>query len=307
VPGADVTGTEAQAPALAAALAALREAEERFRLAFEHAPIGFALVAPDGSCLQVNAALCRMLGYSAEELLTRSFQDITHPEDLDLDVAHFEQILSGAIRSYQLDKRYLHADGHDVWATLSVAVVRDDDGSPLYVIAQVMDISDRKRREAELQRLADHDPLTGLHNRRSFMRALDRERLLSVRHGTPAAILVLDLDGFKSVNDTYGHACGDEVLQAVAARLLARTRRSDVAGRLGGDEFALLLVHATAEEAGAVAAAIADELARIAIDRAPGLGGVRASVGIAAVDAGAGSDDVLAAADDAMYAQKRAR
>jgi diguanylate cyclase (GGDEF)-like protein len=170
-----------------------------------------------------------------------------------------------------------------------------------------MDISDRKRREVELQRLADHDPLTGLHNRRSFVRALDRERLLSLRHGAPAALLMLDLDGFKAINDTHGHACGDDVLQAVADRLLTRARRSDVAGRLGGDEFALLLAHATAEQAETVAAVLRDELDAIRIGRTPGLLGVRASMGIAAIDAGASSDEVLAAADEAMYAEKRAR
>jgi diguanylate cyclase (GGDEF)-like protein/PAS domain S-box-containing protein len=304
---ADADLSEERAATLEGALAALREAEERFRLAFEHAPIGVALVAPDGSLLEANEALCRMLGYSHGDLYRRTFQELTHPDDLELDVAHYEQVLAGAIRSYQLDKRYLHADGHEVWATLSVALVRDEEGSPLYFVSQMMEITDRKRREAELQRLADHDPLTGLHNRRSFVRALERERLLSLRHDTPAALLLLDLDGFKAINDTYGHACGDEVLQAVAERLRTRARRSDVAGRLGGDEFALLLVHATAEQAEAVAAKLRDELAAIRLGRAPGLAGVRACVGIAAVDVGAGGDDVLAAADDAMYAEKRAR
>ena len=265
-------------------------------------------MAPDGSWLQVNEALCRMLGYTAEELYARSFQDITHPDDLDLDLAHVEQVLSGAIRSYQLDKRYFHADGREVWATLSVALVRDDDGSPLYFISQVMDIGDRKRREAELQRLADHDPLTGLHNRRSFVRELERERLLSVRHGAPSAVLLLDLDGFKAINDTYGHACGDDVLQAVADRLRdpgAPQRRGRPPGRRRVRPAARPRHRGAGRRGGARRSSTSWRA--IAIERAPGLGGIRASVGVASVEAGDGSEDVLVAADEAMYAQKRTR
>src|SRR3569623_1592289 len=124
------------------AFARLREAEERFRLAFEHAPIGIALGSPEGKFTRVNRALCELLGYTPEELVATTFQEITHPEDLNLDLENVRQVLSGEVRDYEMEKRYLHRDGHIVWALLSVALVRDEAGEPLYFISQIQDISE---------------------------------------------------------------------------------------------------------------------------------------------------------------------
>jgi PAS domain S-box-containing protein len=129
---------------------ALREAEERFRGAFEHAAIGMALVAPDGRWLRVNHAVCEIVGYNEQELLERSFQDITHPDDLDADVEAVRRMLAGEIRSYQIDKRYIHRDGHVVWITLSRSLVHDPAGEPLYFVSQIEDITERKRSEMAL-------------------------------------------------------------------------------------------------------------------------------------------------------------
>jgi PAS domain S-box-containing protein len=130
---------------------ALREAEERFRGAFEHAAIGMALVAPDGRWLRVNRAVCEIVGYSEQELLQRRFQDLTHPDDLDADLERVDQMLCGAISSYQLDKRYIHRDGDVVWITLSVSLVHDAAGKPLYFVSQIQDITERKRSQIALQ------------------------------------------------------------------------------------------------------------------------------------------------------------
>ena len=129
---------------------ALRESEERFRSAFEFAAIGMALVAPDGRFLRVNQALCRIVGYSAEELLLINFQKITHPDDLDSDLAFLRQTLDGSIPHYQMEKRYFHKLGHTVWVLLSVSLVRDEAGQPLYFISQIQDITARKEAEARL-------------------------------------------------------------------------------------------------------------------------------------------------------------
>lgn len=137
----------------------LREAEERFRLAFDNAPIGIALVAPDGRWLRVNQALETITGYPADELLTTTFQNITHPDDVDVDVALMEQLLAGEIPRYSLEKRYLRRDGSTVWIQLSVSLVRDPaTGEPLYFISQVQDIDERKRADDRFRGLMDSAP-----------------------------------------------------------------------------------------------------------------------------------------------------
>jgi two-component system sensor histidine kinase/response regulator len=128
----------------------LRESDERFSGAFEHAPIGVALVSPEGRWLKVNQALCTLVGYSEGELLARTFQDITHPEDLAADLDYVRRLLAGELPSYQMEKRYVHARGHLVTISLNVSLVRDSEGRPDYFIAQIQDITERKRAEAEL-------------------------------------------------------------------------------------------------------------------------------------------------------------
>jgi PAS domain S-box-containing protein len=129
----------------------LRESEQRFRSAFDYAAIGMSLVATDGRWLQVNQAQCEIVGYSESELQATTFQAITHPEDLVQDLEYTRQLLAREIRTFQMEKRYIHKLGHWVWVLLSVSMVYDPQDQPLYFIAQVQDISDRKRLEAERQ------------------------------------------------------------------------------------------------------------------------------------------------------------
>jgi PAS domain S-box-containing protein len=140
---------------------ALRESEERFHQAFENAAIGMALVSLDGHWLQVNRSLCEMFGYSEQELLATTFQAVTHPDDLQIGLNYFQQMLSGEIRSCQFEKRYLHKLGHTVWAMLSSSIIRDGQNRPLYVVSQIEDITDayrqaalRKQAEEELRNLS---------------------------------------------------------------------------------------------------------------------------------------------------------
>jgi PAS domain S-box-containing protein len=129
---------------------ALRESEERFRSAFDHATIGMTLIATDGRFLQVNRSVCELLGYSEQELLATDFQSITHPDDLDASLAYSRQLLAGEMRAFQMEKRYIHKRGHTVWALLSVSMLRDGDGRPLYSISQIQDITERKRTDLRL-------------------------------------------------------------------------------------------------------------------------------------------------------------
>lgn len=123
----------------------LEEREKRFTQAFDHAPIGMALVSPAGHWIKVNQSLCKLLGYTEEEFLKHTFQDFTYPDDLDKDLDQLSQLLEGLIGSYSMEKRYFHADGRVIWALLNVSLVRDEADKPLYFVSQVKDISDRKR------------------------------------------------------------------------------------------------------------------------------------------------------------------
>lgn len=134
------------------ARAAREQMEDRIRDAFDYATIGMALLTPDGRWLKVNQALCDMVGYTEAELLTMNFQSITHPDDLEKNLHHASQLLGGAIRNYEMEKRYIHKRGHIVWVSLSVSLVRDAQGTPLYTVAQTQDITQRKRTERELER-----------------------------------------------------------------------------------------------------------------------------------------------------------
>jgi diguanylate cyclase (GGDEF)-like protein/PAS domain S-box-containing protein len=285
-----------------------RHAQERFELVFEQAPIGMALLGADGRWVRVNHALLAMTGYTAEQLLSKTFQDITHPEDLQADLEHVRQLLAGEIRDYQMEKRYFHADGHVISTVLSVSLVRDRDGKPLHFISQIQDISDRKLMEERLRHLAEHDPLTGLHNRRLFENRLAAQVGRSRRYGEEAAVLVIDLDGFKQVNDTYGHKAGDDLLKLVATELQRRLRGTDLVARLGGDEFAVLLPHIDREAACSVAEDIRRVIADCRLSVAGKQVGVSTSIGVAAFDQEVGSDEsVLMEADRAMYAAKEGR
>ncbi len=133
----------------------LRESEERFRSAYEHAAIGMALISLDGRWLQVNRSLCEMLGYTEQELLAATSRDITHPGDLNTDIEYSRRLISGEIRSYQTEKRYFHKLGYVVWVRLSASLVRDADDKPLYGIAQIEDITERKRAEEALMEIRD--------------------------------------------------------------------------------------------------------------------------------------------------------
>jgi diguanylate cyclase (GGDEF)-like protein/PAS domain S-box-containing protein len=286
---------------------ALREAEERFRTAFDEAPIGMALVGLDGRWLEVNDALCALTGYSEDQLLRKNFMEMTYRDDLRADEEHTRRLREGRITNYRTEKRFVHADGRPVWVSFNASLVRLKHRDPLYLITQVEDINERKHLEEELHHLAQHDSLTGLYNRRRFEKELQRQMKYVKRHGGGGAVLLLDLDKFKITNDIYGHAAGDEVLRTVAQVFRQTLRETDVSARLGGDEFALILPETDAPGAERVAEklvfSVRNKMADGSREVKPSV-----SVGIAFYEADSelSKDDVLAAADGAMYEAKRA-
>jgi diguanylate cyclase (GGDEF)-like protein/PAS domain S-box-containing protein len=289
------------------------DAEPYLRSAFDDAPIGIAVVSihPDrgGRFLQVNRALCELTGYTAEELEATGVAEIIHADDIAPDREAMARLAAGELEGFQLEQRLMHSDRHVVWVMVSASVVRDVNGSPLYCIRQLQDIEERKRFEGELGYLVDHDPLTGLLNRRGFVRDLTHQIADARRYGGGGAVLFLDLDDFKFVNDTLGHSIGDEVISDVARVIFERLRETDAFARLGGDEFAILLPHAGQAEAQALAVSLREAVRNTDIIT-PGVGRrVTISIGITSFNNPGEeltADDILIDADLAMYAAKDA-
>ena len=223
------------------ALEKLRESEERFSSTMKLAAIGIAHVADGGRFHYVNPQLCEMLGYTEQELLAMTVKEVSHPGDANVTDELRDQLRSGAIQSFKLEKRYLRKDGSPIWVGLTIACKRDRAGRCEYDISVVEDISSRKGAEERIQYLATHDGLTGLPNRVMFTQLLGLSIETSRRYGRKLAVLFIDLDRFKVINDTLGHEAGDVLLREIAARLRECLRASDVVARLGGDEFVVLL------------------------------------------------------------------
>ena len=407
----------------------LLDSERRFRATFDQAAVGIARVSTDGHWLEVNEKLCDIVGYSREELLQKTFQDITHPDDLDTDLALVEEVLSGKRNNYSMDKRYFKASGATVWIRLTVSLVRDDTDEPLYFISVIEDIDDRKKAdeklmeaaavfrstgegvtitddegtildvndaftritgytrdevigqnprvlqsgrhdshfyedmwqqlqengqwhgeiwnrakngtvypeiltissieseddgprkyvgvfadisslkatEARLDHLAHHDSLTGLPNRLLFRDRLIHSLASSERKGTKVAVIFLDLDRFKNINDTLGHGIGDQLLMEVSERITRITRSGDTVGRISGDEFCLVLedLHFSIE-----VVPVVEKLLQVFADPFEinkHILRVSSSIGIALYpDNSQDADALLSFADAAMYEAKEA-
>jgi diguanylate cyclase (GGDEF)-like protein/PAS domain S-box-containing protein len=286
---------------------ALRASEAHFRELFDDAPIGMALQNLDGRFTMVNDALCEMTGYSSEQLTQMTYDTITHPDDLAVDQGQDRRLVAGEIRRYDHDKRYIHAHGHAVWVSVHVTMIRDAGAEPLYFLLQAQDVTQRRNFENQLQHLADHDPLTGLLNRRGFDAELQRHVRYIKRYGCTGALLALDLDGFKYINDTLGHNAGDELVVAVAQVLVSRIRSTDFVARVGGDEFAILLPHANIDQAALVADGILNAVRDAALLNTSAVRPVTVSIGIAEFSSTeVTGDEVLVNADMAMYDAKEA-
>jgi diguanylate cyclase (GGDEF)-like protein/PAS domain S-box-containing protein len=270
--------------------------------AFLDAPMGVLVTGFDGVVVACNPAMGELLGEKPAGLLGTVLFDAVHPDDLaGLQADCAAKRASGA-RVMRHECRLRRRDGHDVWVSLSTARTRtgDDLGR---VVVHVENITDRKKREAELSHQALHDPLTGLANR-----ALLAERMREVlshrgRHARPSHLFYLDLDGFKAVNDRFGHAAGDAVLVQLAQRITTILRAGDTAARLGGDEFAVLCDDIEPQHAGAIAErlrAVAAEPFQVddtEITLSAAVGSCRAR--------STDPDEVLREADRRMYETKR--
>ncbi len=404
---------------------------EKFSGAFESAAHGIAMVSLKGAWIDVNPALCHMLGYSREELLATNFQSLTHKEDLDKDLELLQEVLAGIRRTYQMDKRYFCKDGSFLWGRLSVSLVHDADGHPLHFVSLIQDVTAERVAKAQLiekeqhtrtilesvgdaillvdaklkikyansvaltllgvdiaeilekrildvlvlrnedgkgenidmsklspafagslsqksdlvvqsqgrqipvsimgtplgedehpdillvihdtsaerQRslnsdlLAQIDPLTELANRRGFERAIEDTIASASKH---SSLALIDLDEFKGINDTHGHAAGDALLREVAKRLKSAIRKDDVAARIGGDEFALVLPGCPKHRAIEISEHVRSLIQDMAIPWEESQLTISVSVGVAIFESGIDQESLMSAADDACYQAKRA-
>jgi len=294
---------------------AQRDAEERFQRAFADSAAGIAIVGLEGNVLQAaNPSLGRILGRSPDDLVGKAtIGELADPDDVPALEKGMARLESGDTPLYRAEVRIVRPDGRRVWVDLTASIVRDEAGTPLYRLSQLVDIDARRHAEEQLRYLADHDPLSGVYNRRRFEQDLERELGYAAMKRARGALLVLDVDNFKEINDTLGHAAGDNVIARIGTTLSDRLRSGDVIGRLGGDEFAVLLRRVGPDEAHEVARSIQD----LAIERLADVAGdeidqVTLSVGLATfghddtADTVPSMDELFRLADAAMYDAKRA-
>ncbi|MEI6622417.1 MAG: diguanylate cyclase, partial [Actinomycetes bacterium] len=282
----------------------LARSEATLRLAMAGAPQGIAVVGLHQAYLKVNAALCMMLGWDEAWLLSHTVRDVLAPESLEADLAIRDRLLRGEAELDTHEARMLTASGDGMWVQHSLALVRDEHNMPLFYVSQYQDITGARAAKQELQYRAEHDALTGLINRGQL-----QEHLTGVLGRQPRAagvpgVLFCDLDFFKNINDTYGHASGDYVLRVVAGRIGAALREGDEVARLGGDEFVVVLPEVTDIPAAIlvaekVRAAVAQPLP-IGMDQVT----LTLSIGIALATPGIEARRLLRNADSALYEAK---
>ncbi|NTW39732.1 MAG: EAL domain-containing protein [Cellulomonadaceae bacterium] len=291
-----------------AAEQALAASETRFRMAFDEAPVGMvvASLAPghEAEYLEVNQALAELLGRTQADLVGRRGTELVHPDDIQVVQIMVDEMVAGSRSKYQREKRMRRADGTYVWVRMTATAVRRE-GRAAYALAHVEDITDRRAVEAELARNALYDSLTGLANRTLMLDHVQRAARDLGHVGGMLAVLYVDLDRFKDINDTLGHPAGDEVLREVARRLGTTLRAGETVGRLAGDEF--VVAAPVPDDVHAVR--VAERLVRAV--SAPLLVGdrrlvVRPSVGVTTTaDAGADAEMLVREADLAMNQARR--
>jgi diguanylate cyclase (GGDEF)-like protein/PAS domain S-box-containing protein len=278
------------------------------RSAFANAPMGVALTTPDGLLVDANPALCAMLGRTAEELYGHSVLHLVHPDGVAAAQEAHRTIGSGASRPMRHETRLTRADGSEVPVQVTASRVEETaDGQAAHLVMIVEDITERKALEAQLVHRSLHDALTGLPNRLLFQDRLWHALERGHRERTPTCVLIMDLDGFKAINDELGHPMGDLVLVAFAERLRSVLRASDTAARLGGDEFSIVCENTRPADAEVLAGRL-----RVAVTEPLSLSGTTVSVGISiGIGSAPGGEDpgevyerLVREADDAMYANK---
>ena len=289
----------------------LMQAELDYHQIFEISSVPMCKVSLGGRFIKVNDKLCSLFGYKRDRLLDMSFQDITHPQDLNRDMELLNEVLQGERSDYQMEKRYLCSDGRELWCGLTVSLIRDEMGFPDYFISVIQDISSKKAATIQLREfneqlktLVKTDHLTQVHNRQALIEELERHCAIYARHQRPASIVFIDLNNFKQINDQYGHACGDKALMGFAQSVQHHLRDSDLIARYAGDEFVILLPETAIDDAYLAVEKLKN--INLSIDHDGHTVAIHFSTGVASIaEVSSGrTEDWLALADERMYADK---
>ena len=283
---------------------AARQNEARFRSLVQHSSDVIIVIRPNGQMRFVSPSATRVLGYDPSELVGRLIGTVLHPEDTDRSTAFLAEAVRGPGVTGPVELRFRQPDGSWLHTEiLATNLLRDS--TVRGVVLNTRDVSERKRLEEQLTHQAFHDPLTGLANRALFRDRVSHALALSHRQGHPITVLFLDLDDFKRINDSLGHAEGDRLLIAAGERFLCCARAVDSVARLGGDEFAILMEHVAGSDG---RTELLDRLTT-AMSHPFTLSGnqvqVTVSIGVATAGPGETADDLLRNADVAMYVAKR--
>ncbi|SDL98121.1 PAS domain S-box-containing protein/diguanylate cyclase (GGDEF) domain-containing protein [Oryzisolibacter propanilivorax] len=290
-----------------------RESETRFRTVFHQAAVGMAQVdSESGRLVRANQRFCDIVGYTPEQVRQLHVQDLTHPDDLERSETQLRRLLAGEIAEYRLEKRYRRQDGSLVWVDVTASAMRGQPGGAHHHILVVQDITQRRKAEEDLRYLAYNDPLTGLPNRRLLLDRLEQALATTMRHQSWGAVLLLDLDHFKTVNETRGHDAGDRLLRQATDRLRASLGGDVTLARQGGDEFVAVLkeLSTSSEQASAHAEEVARDVLK-ALRPPFDLGGelhhITLSIGITLFDGkGEPAEELLKRSELAMYDAKAA-
>jgi len=285
-------------------LAPLQPEKQHFIDLLQSFPAGVCLLDDDGLFVEVNQAFAELLGFPQADLLRTKYADLVHPDDTEAEEEGRAQVLASQVPLVRAEHRLVRRDGAVVWALITTRRFEED--GLAYSLSAIEDITARKVAEDQLVVLALHDSLTGLPNRRLLLDRLERALARSRRNGRDIAVLFLDVDHLKRVNDELGHEAGDELLRTVAKNLLSVVRDIDTVARLGGDEFVVVCEQiGTTEELEGLALRTLEAI-RIPLVLPTGALTITASIGI--VSPGSPTDrpqDLLRAADAAMYRAKR--
>lgn len=293
---------------LRAAEADLRRSEQRNRLLAENAYDVIWTMAMDGTVTYVSPAVQRMRGFTPQEAARQTIEEINLPESAARVTDYYQQVFAAMAAGteppvFRGEIEYYRKDGSTMTGELQVTPLMDADGQVFELLGVTRDISDRKRYEAELTRRAVTDPVTGLWNRRQSTEMLASDLMQAERHGRPMTLLMLDVDHFKTINDTHGHQTGDRVLIEIARRMSGNIRGTDVACRWGGDEFVILLRFCGLTDGIATAEKLRRRIGEVPFD---GAGTVTLSIGVSEL---LPEDDIntwIGRADSALYEAKRA-